>query len=226
MIRVMKIVLSKNARNSYIHQSSFNPSSSSSNGGGGKKSSNGHFGNNITAKQRKHSNKNVTILNEKIDNVSSTDVLSFEQRITEWLTYLRGFFGLIILMGITWISYVLYIHEFGHFFSYIFIVMNGLQGVFIFITQFIFNRKAMDAVKKKFCFGDFNNLATRNATTTSYLSQQRVSKPSLANINKINNRQQKEENDDVYEDDDDNNVLSSDRYPYNVLIDRTTSIEF
>ncbi|KAH7641083.1 hypothetical protein DERF_000818 [Dermatophagoides farinae] len=221
MVRVMKIVLSKNARNSFIHQSSTSTSN-------GKKSSNGHFATNIaqhhSAKQRKHSHKNGIVLNGKVDN----DVMSFEQKMSEWLTYLRGFFGLAILMGITWISYVLYIHQFGHFFSYVFIVTNGLQGVFIFLTQFIFNRKAMDAVKKRIFTiigaGDFSS-AARNATTTSYLSQQRVSKPSLATINKTNPQQTNSRSQD--DDDDDPDIdLSPDKYPYNVLIDRTTSFEF
>ncbi|XP_075677629.1 adhesion G protein-coupled receptor L3-like [Dermatophagoides pteronyssinus] len=242
MIRVMKIVLSKNARNSFVHQSSFNnPSTSTKNGGRNKSLStttNGHFGKNISqnqqhtigAKQRKQSDR----INGKVDNPSSssTDVISFEQRKTEWFTYLKGFFGLIILMGITWISYVLYIHQFGHYFSYVFIVMNGLQGVFIFITQFIFNRKAMDAVKKRLCnFGDFGSSFT-SSTTTSYLSQKRISKQSTNNnINNNNNKINSQptngrKNNDNNDGDDDDDILSSDKYPYNVLIDRTTSFEY
>lgn len=45
----------------------------------------------------------------------------------QWWAFAKGYISLFFLMGVTWAVYVLYIHEFGHFFSYVFIVLNGLQ---------------------------------------------------------------------------------------------------
>ena len=44
-------------------------------------------------------------------------------------TWLKGFSFLIVLLGITWATFVFYIHEFGAIFSWFFIVLNGLQVI-------------------------------------------------------------------------------------------------
>lgn len=72
---------------------------------------------------------------------SSSDV-PLEKQISQWMSYIKGYVSLIVLMGITWITYVLYIHQYGHFFSYIFIVLNGLQvsSSFVWWTKLISNK--------------------------------------------------------------------------------------
>ncbi len=74
---------------------------------------------------------------------------------------------LLFFLGITWISFILYIHERFAFFSYLFILLNGLQvfkffifniikltnklimifiqGFVIFLYQFILNFRRKDA---------------------------------------------------------------------------------
>lgn len=41
--------------------------------------------------------------------------------------WLKGWVTLMVLVGVTWISGVLYIHASMQWFSYVFIVLNGLQ---------------------------------------------------------------------------------------------------
>ncbi|KAH9394215.1 hypothetical protein TYRP_004264, partial [Tyrophagus putrescentiae] len=120
---------------------------------------------------------------------SSSDV-PLEKQISQWMSYIKGYVSLIVLMGITWITYVLYIHQYGHFFSYIFIVLNGLQGVFIFITQFVFDSKTSGAVKKRFyqMIGqDYlrsmtNSSSTKNTVSSSYSTSTRTNPASSSVI--------------------------------------------
>ena len=70
-------------------------------------------------KMQKH---DVYVTNNKDRNVSISE---FRNKIT----WLKGFSFLIILLGITWGTFVFYIHEFGSIFSWFFIVLNGLQVI-------------------------------------------------------------------------------------------------
>lgn len=76
--------------------------------------------------KKKSASSSVSISDTGKSKSTSTDV-PLEKQISQWMSYIKGYVSLIVLMGITWITYVLYIHEYGHFFSYIFIVLNGLQ---------------------------------------------------------------------------------------------------
>ena len=49
------------------------------------------------------------------------------EKLSQYFSRIKGFISLVVVLGITWISFVLYIHEFGQYFSYIFIILNGLQ---------------------------------------------------------------------------------------------------
>lgn len=60
------------------------------------------------------------------------------QNIRRWL---KGWTSLLILVGLTWITGVLYIHESVSWFSYLFICLNGLQGVLIFVFEILLNSK-------------------------------------------------------------------------------------
>jgi hypothetical protein len=54
-------------------------------------------------------------------------VSTIAAKLSTKFSWMKGYISLVVLMGITWISYVFYIHEYGIWFSYVFIVMNGLQ---------------------------------------------------------------------------------------------------
>lgn len=94
----------------------------------------------------KNASSSVSISDTGNSKTKSTDV-PLEKQISQWMSYIKGYVSLIVLMGITWITYVLYIHQYGHFFSYIFIVLNGLQVssfchhyILFILTKLLFTR--------------------------------------------------------------------------------------
>ena len=52
---------------------------------------------------------------------------STKTKLSQYLSRIKGTTSLVILLGLTWVSFVLYSHEFGDVFSYVFIFLNGLQ---------------------------------------------------------------------------------------------------
>lgn len=60
------------------------------------------------------------------------------ENIRRWL---KGWTSLLILVGLTWLSGLLYIHESVSWLSYPFICLNGLQGLFIFLFEILLNGK-------------------------------------------------------------------------------------
>ena len=48
-------------------------------------------------------------------------------KLSESLAWIKGFLALLFLLGITWITFILYIQQYGDTFSYFFIIFNGLQ---------------------------------------------------------------------------------------------------
>ncbi|RWS29134.1 Latrophilin-3-like protein [Leptotrombidium deliense] len=60
--------------------------------------------------------------------------------------WLKGWTSLLILLGLTWIIALLYIHANLYFAAYIFIVFNALQGFFIFLFEIALNKKARNAI--------------------------------------------------------------------------------
>ena len=67
----------------------------------------------------------------------STDGTTISEKLSQSFSWIKGFISLVVLLGITWISFVLYIHEFGQYFSYVFIILNGLQVKFARVLKII-----------------------------------------------------------------------------------------
>lgn len=86
---------------------------------------------------------------------SQTNILAGSKKNTEarhksqWSANVRSYVALFTLLGLTWALYMLYIHEFGKYFSYLFIVLNGLQGVFIFVFKILFDKSKQRCFAKK-----------------------------------------------------------------------------
>ncbi|CAG2175302.1 unnamed protein product [Oppiella nova] len=92
------------------------------------------------------------IIQEKdISNTTTNShISSIADQLSKSFSWMKGFVSLVVVLGITWISFLLYIHEFGQWFSYLFIIFNGLQGVFIFMFQILLNEKARTFVRKSY----------------------------------------------------------------------------
>ncbi|CAG2108057.1 unnamed protein product [Medioppia subpectinata] len=81
---------------------------------------------------------------------STSQISSIATQIAQSLSWIKGSASLVVVLGITWITFLFYIHEFGEWFSYIFIVFNGLQGALIFTFQILLNDKARSVVRKSY----------------------------------------------------------------------------
>ncbi|KAJ9588433.1 hypothetical protein L9F63_018166, partial [Diploptera punctata] len=66
------------------------------------------------------------------------------KRATVWI-WIRGWFSLSALLGITWLFGLAYM-EFNHSFVYIFVVLNGCQGVFIFLFRCVLSEQVRHSV--------------------------------------------------------------------------------
>ncbi|CAB3367913.1 Hypothetical predicted protein [Cloeon dipterum] len=77
--------------------------------------------------------------------VSNKKVKRYRKRIIIWL---KGWFSLSSLLGVTWIFGFFYI-ELDHNFAYAFVALNGLQGVLLFLSRVIFNTQVRTSFKTK-----------------------------------------------------------------------------
>ncbi|XP_054153265.1 adhesion G protein-coupled receptor E3-like [Oppia nitens] len=96
-------------------------------------------------KKKQIQEKDITV-----SSANNSQIINISEKLSQSFSWMKGFVSLVIMLGITWISFLLYIHEFGQHFSYIFIVLNGLQGVFIFTFQILLNEKARNVVSKSY----------------------------------------------------------------------------
>ncbi|XP_065332848.1 adhesion G protein-coupled receptor E5-like [Cloeon dipterum] len=76
---------------------------------------------------------------------STKQMQSFSERIKIWL---KGWFSLSSLLGVTWIFGFFYI-QFDHNFAYAFVTLNGLQGIIMFLTRVVFNEQVKSSIKSK-----------------------------------------------------------------------------
>jgi len=105
-------------------------------------------------------------------------------------TWIRGWFSLSALLGVTWIFGFFYI-QWDHNFAYAFITLNGcqvykinvvmnlriylrlLQGIFIFLTRVVFNEQVKSAfrrgAKQRAMMKRFYSLAVSIIFTTHYI---------------------------------------------------------
>ncbi|KAF4531000.1 hypothetical protein B566_EDAN009744 [Ephemera danica] len=90
------------------------------------------------------------------------------------LIWIRGWFSLSALLGITWLFGFVYM-EWYYNLAYVFIVLTGLQGVFIFLSRVVFNDQVKSAfkrsAKKRSMMNRFYKLAWKNRSEGSSMQQ-------------------------------------------------------
>lgn len=64
------------------------------------------------------------------------------------LRFLKGWTSLVILVGATWLTGLLYIHQLVPWSDYVFISLNALQGAFIFLFEILLNSKTRSLLTK------------------------------------------------------------------------------
>ncbi|KAL8625664.1 hypothetical protein ACOMHN_043939 [Nucella lapillus] len=94
-------------------------------------------------------------------------------------TWLKGAVVLVVLLGLTWVFGVLYLDNVYHtlIFSYIFTILNSLQGLFIFLFHCLFNEKVQKEYRRMIRQGSWcpTCLRVRYGYTSSSASRENSS---------------------------------------------------
>ncbi|XP_035208883.1 latrophilin-like protein LAT-2 isoform X3 [Stegodyphus dumicola] len=77
---------------------------------------------------------------------------------------LKGMTSLMCLLGFTWAFGFFYVPKNPAISAYLFVILNGLQGVFLFVTQMIFN----DHVRHKLLFAYKEKVAKISTAVLSW----------------------------------------------------------
>ncbi|XP_054721377.1 adhesion G protein-coupled receptor L2-like [Uloborus diversus] len=94
-------------------------------------------------------------------------------------SWVKGSLSIMCLLGLTWCLGLFYIDQKLGFFSYIFTVFNGLQGVFIFLFHILLNEKFLSWI----C--NWSKLRCRKTSLNQTLSNHLNSKTSTRSINSL-----------------------------------------
>lgn len=113
---------------------------------------------------------------------SNVKMKKYQSKVRNIFGWLKGSFSLMSLLGITWVFGFVYAEKSTLFFAYIFIIFNGLQGVFLMIFHVILNEKVRQCFKniitrKKVSHHIFIN-SLRTTTTQNPLNSQMSVQPS------------------------------------------------
>lgn len=87
---------------------------------------------------------------------------------------LRSLGTLIPVLGVTWLFGILAVNEHVDVFQYIFVIANSCQGLFIFISHVVLNKKVMQALRHEYpAFSAFKSITeeSKKETTTVATSQ-------------------------------------------------------
>ena len=104
---------------------------------------------------------------------SSATAAGVKGRLATIKRWLKGWTSLMILVGLTWVTGVMYIHEAASWLSYVFICLNGLQGLLIFLFEIVLNsktRKSLIQIMRRKIPNASKYLPTLSKTSSNNLS--------------------------------------------------------
>ncbi|XP_035206582.1 latrophilin-like protein LAT-2, partial [Stegodyphus dumicola] len=84
---------------------------------------------------------NIIVFILTLRSASSVRIKREQSTLKKIKSWVRGSMSVMCLLGLTWCVGLFYIDKKLHFFSYIFTILNGLQGVFIFFFHVLLNDK-------------------------------------------------------------------------------------
>ncbi|XP_055927305.1 adhesion G protein-coupled receptor L4-like isoform X2 [Argiope bruennichi] len=108
---------------------------------------------------------NIVIFILTLRSASTVRVKREQTTVKKIKSWARGSLSVMCLLGLTWCLGLFYINKTFHVVSYIFTLLNGLQGVFIFIFHIVLNEKI-----QSFCFTKWkgkNQYWNKNSKQTS-----------------------------------------------------------
>ena len=85
----------------------------------------------------------------KIHQHSKESLIVHKSRTASLKIYVKGLFGLLFLLGITWSIGIFSVIQPSPTLTYTFTILNSLQGFFIFVFNCVFNKKIRNEGKAK-----------------------------------------------------------------------------
>ena len=73
--------------------------------------------------------------------VHSADGQKHQRRHVGISSWIKGSAVLVVLLGLTWITGLFFVHQENVIMAYVFTILNSLQGLFIFLFHCVFNEK-------------------------------------------------------------------------------------
>ncbi|CAL1262187.1 unnamed protein product [Larinioides sclopetarius] len=118
----------------------------------------------------------------RIDKMNSANT-SFSNKKKTLVQRSKGMMSLTCLLGFTWAIGFFYV-PMKEVAAYIFVILNGLQGFFLFLTQMIFNdpvRSKLFAIYKE----NFTRFSSKTSSLHANIARNTKSNPKEANVKKI-----------------------------------------
>ena len=81
------------------------------------------------------------------------------------------FLPVVFILGFTWGSFTFYINSANTAFSYVFIALNGLQGVFLFLTRIVFSREARNIIIRRLRRSRYSHLLSQFSSSAVWSSR-------------------------------------------------------
>ncbi|XP_065928644.1 adhesion G-protein coupled receptor D1-like isoform X3 [Magallana gigas] len=102
---------------------------------------------------------------------------------------LRSLGTLLPVLGVTWLFGILAVNENANVFQYIFVITNSFQGIFIFVSHVLLNRKVMQGLKNKYpAFSSLISIAEHSKKETSSISRDTSTSATNVQLIKIKKR--------------------------------------
>eukprot|EP00105_Crassostrea_gigas_P044287 XP_019928435.1 PREDICTED: latrophilin Cirl isoform X2 [Crassostrea gigas] len=102
---------------------------------------------------------------------------------------LRSLGTLLPVLGVTWLFGILAVNENADVFQYIFVITNSFQGIFIFVSHVLLNRKVMQGLKNKYpAFSSLISIAEHSKKETSSISRDTSTSATNVHLIKIKKR--------------------------------------
>ncbi|XP_078327350.1 adhesion G protein-coupled receptor B1-like isoform X2 [Crassostrea virginica] len=93
---------------------------------------------------------NVIIIVSLVRVLCATSAMANSSMQKKAATGLRSLCTLLPVLGVTWLFGILAVNEKTYAFQYIFVLANSLQGIFIFVSHVLLNKKVMVGLRNKY----------------------------------------------------------------------------
>ncbi|XP_076335615.1 adhesion G protein-coupled receptor L2-like isoform X2 [Tachypleus tridentatus] len=127
---------------------------------------------------------NIIILVVSLRSAASSKLIAEQTSTKKTMNWLKGTFSLMTLLGLTWVVGFFFNTEATVGFAYLFVIMNGLQGVFIFIFNVMMNDKVQNYLVRVY----INRSLSQPLFVREYQTRSSVSERSQESTHSRNNK--------------------------------------